>query len=385
METIYLDHNATTPICPEAAEAMADCYAGGFANPASHHRTGQRAHKRLEDVRERIAELLGADLIGNRPDRLVFTASATEANNLALLGIPLAESEKPGSIVVSSMEHASVIGPAERLLEQGWRLDTLPAGAEGVVRLQLLDELLGEQTRLVSVQLGNHETGVIQPVEQIARLCDDAKVPMHTDAAQVVGKLPVDFRGLGVSAMSVAAHKFGGPLGIGALLLRHDVTIHPLMFGGHQQQGLRPGTESVALAVGMLAALETSRRDQEQNAQRIAALRDRFEAGLKAGFHELITNGYPADRLPNTSNLAFPGVDGQVLLMALDIAGVACSAGSACDSGSVELSPTLKAMGLRHEIVSSSIRFSLGATTAEAEVDEAVRRILHVCGELGGG
>jgi cysteine desulfurase len=357
METIYLDHNATTPICPESIRAMAECQAAYTANPASQHRPGQKTHKRLEDARERIAELLGAELTGTRGDRLIFTASATEANNLAVLGMPTAMNGEPAAIIVSSMEHASVIEPAEWLLEQGWRLDTLPANTEGVVREGMLKELLAEQPRLVSVLLGNHETGAIQPVGRIAELCNEAEVPMHTDAAQVVGKLPVDFRELGVAAMSVGAHKFRGPLGIGALVLRYDVDIRPLMFGGHQQHGLRPGTESVALVEGMLVALEISLREREENARRMARLRDRFENGLKAGFGQLVVNGYGAERLPNTSNVAFPGIDGQILLMALDIAGVACSAGSACDSGSVELSPTLKAMGLKPEIVGSSIRF----------------------------
>jgi len=385
METIYLDHNATTPICPEAVEAMAECQAEYTANPASQHRPGQKAHKRLEDARERMAELLGAELTGTRGDRLVFTASATEANNLAVLGIPTALNGKPESVLVSSMEHASVIEPAEWLLEQGWRLDTLPATGDGVVRDEMLDELLTDQTRLVSVLLSNHETGVIQPVERIAERCNAAEVPMHTDAAQSVGKVPVDFRGLGVSAMSIGAHKFRGPLGIGALLLRYDVDIRPLMFGGHQQQGIRPGTESVVLVVGMLAALEAAMKQREENARRMRQLRDRFEAGLKKGFDQLVVNGLGAERLPNASNCAFPGIDGQVLLMALDIAGIASSAGSACDSGSVELSPTLKAMGLKPEIVGSSIRFSLGTTTTEAEIDEAIHRILAVLDEMGSG
>ena len=382
MKTIYLDHNATTPICPESIQAMAQCQAEYTANPASQHRPGQKAHKRLEDARERMAELLGAELTGTRGDRLIFTASATEANNLAVLGMPTALSGEPAAIVVSSMEHASVIEPAEWLLEQGWRLDTLPANTEGVVREGMLKELLARQPRLVSVQLGNHETGAIQPVGRIAELCNEAEVPMHTDAAQVLGKLPVDFRELGVAAMSIGAHKFRGPLGIGALVLRYDVDIRPLMFGGHQQHSLRPGTESVALVEGMLVALEISLREREENARRMERLRDRFENGLKAGFGQLVVNGYGAERLPNTSNVAFPGIDGQVLLMALDIAGVACSAGSACDSGSVELSPTLKAMGLKPEIVGSSIRFSLGTTTAESDIDEAVRRIVGVINEL---
>jgi cysteine desulfurase len=385
MNSIYLDHNATTPILPEVVQAMDRCHAEGYANPASQHRPGQRAKKVLEDARERIAQILGADLTGNRPDRLVFTASATEANNLALLGIARAYQTGPGQVIVSSVEHSSVIEPAEHLLEHGFRLDTLSVTPQGVVRTEQLSALLGERTRVVSVTLGNHDTGVLQPVAELAALCNAARVPMHTDAVQVAGKLPVDFRRLGVAALSVGAHKFGGPVGIGALLVRDGVPLVPLSFGGHQQAALRPGTESVALVVGMLTALEVWQKDDDAHARRLTALRDRFEAGLRTGVRDLVVNGEGAPRLPHTSNVAFPGLDGQMMLMALDIAGVACSVGSACSSGSVELSPTLLAQGLTKEIISSSLRFSLGTTTTAEEIDEAVRRILYVYKELGGG
>jgi cysteine desulfurase len=234
----------------------------------------------------------------------------------------------------------------------------------------------------VSVMLGNHETGVLQPVADLAPICREAGVPLHTDAVQVAGKLPIDFRSLGVSSMTITAHKLQGPLGIGALILRDDVAIEPILFGGHQQSGVRPGTESVALAVGMRTALELWREEHEAHARQLTSLRERFEGRLKAGFDALVVNGSAADRLPHTASLAFPGLDAQVLLMTLDMSGVACSVGSACSSGSRELSPTLLAMGLPGEIVKSSLRFSLGATTTEAEIDEAVGLILSVVCEL---
>lgn len=385
MDSIYLDHNATTPIHPDVVRAMDRSYAEGYANPASQHRPGQQARKVLEDARERIAQILGADLTGNQPDRLIFTSSATEANNLAVLGIARAGGAEPGQVIISAVEHPSVIEPAEQLMEQGWEYDGLAVDSHGVVRTELLPGLLTEKARLVSVTLGNHDTGVLQPVPRLAELCNRAGVPLHTDAAQVVGKLEVGFRQLGVASMSLGAHKFRGPLGIGALIVRHDVALRPLMFGGPHQWGKRPGTESVALAVGMLTALEIWQKERQDHTQRMTALRDRFESGLRAGVPGMIVNGGGARRLPNTSNVAFPGPDGQVLLMALDLSGVACSVGSACSSGSMELSPTLRAMGLANEIVARSLRFSLGATTTQAEVDEAVRRILHVYAELGGG
>jgi cysteine desulfurase len=238
--------------------------------------------------------------------------------------------------------------------------------------------------RLVSILLGNHETGVLQPIAELAAICNQAQVPLHTDAVQVVGKLPVSFRGLGVAAMSIAAHKFQGPLGIGALLMRHDVPLAPLLFGGHQQAGLRPGTESAALALGMATALDLWQREQDEHARRLSSLRDRFEAGLRAALPGVVVHGAAAERLPQTSNVAFPGLDGQVLLMALDLAGVACSVGSACSSGSTELSPTLRAMDLSNALVAASLRFSFGATTTPLDIEEAVRRIANVVTELRG-
>ena len=412
METIYLDHNATTPIHPEVVEAMTRCWHEGLANPASQHQPGQKARRVVEDAREEIAEMLGAKASGPRADRLIFTAGGTEANNLAVLGIARGSSkwggrettpqprggrettpqpatapqpckDGPGHVIVSAIEHASVLEPAQHLMDEGWRVDTLGVTDQGVARVDLLPGLLGPETRLVSVMLGNHETGVLQPVAELARTCADAGVPMHTDAVQVAGKLPIRFRELGVAALSVAAHKFRGPLGIGALLVRDEVPLEALHFGGHQQWGLRPGTECAALVVGTLTALRLWRQNHEGHLHTLTALRDRFEAGLRAGFPNVVVNGAGAKRLPQTSNVAFPGLDGQQLLLALDsVMGIACSVGSACSSGSSELAPTLLAMQLPKEVVASSLRFSFGGTTTEVEIDEAVRRILLVVNEL---
>jgi cysteine desulfurase len=385
MDTIYLDHNATTPMRPEVLDTVARALAENYANPASQHRLGQRARRVLEDARERIAELLGANLTGPEPDRLIFTSGGTEANNLAILGISRAgHAEQRGHIVISAVEHPSGIEPAEQLLEAGWQLDSLGVDGQGVVRAERLSGLLTPQTRLVSVLLGNHDTGVVQPIATVAEICSAANIPVHTDAVQVIGKVPVNFRALGVASLSMGAHKFQGPLGIGGLLVRHATPLQPILFGGSQQFGVRPGTEAVALALGMLTALECWQREQQSHLANLVKLRNRFESGLRAGYPGLVINGVEAPRLPNTSNIAFPGLDGQVLLMALDLAGVACSVGSACSSGSTELSPTLLAMGLPRSIVGSSLRFSLGATTTEAEIDEALHRILHVCNELRG-
>ncbi len=386
MQSIYLDHNATTPPRPEVIEVMARLEAAGHANPASGHRLGQKAHRLLEEARHGMAQILGADLEGTRPDRLIFTSGGTEANNLALLGLARgSRKSKSPRLVISAIEHASVIGPAEHLMEtHGWRLDTLGVSTDGVICDDRLEALLSDRTGLVSMTAANHEIGTIQPIDRLAETCNAADVPLHTDAVQMVGKQPVDFRRLDVAALSLAAHKFHGPLGIGALLLRHGVPIEPILFGGHQQDGLRPGTESVVLAVGMWTALRLWQEEQAELTGRLTTLRDRFESGLLAAWPGLLPYGACAARLPQTSSIAFSAIDGQQLFVALDAAGVTCSLGAACTSGAAEVSPTLLALGIPNSLARSSLRFSLGHSTTEAEIDEAVARIVRVCSEWGG-
>ena len=272
-----------------------------------------------------------------------------------------------------------MLAAADVLTRHGWTIHRLEVTSQGSVDPRQLDALLHPGTRFVSVMLANNETGVVQNVREIAERCARLGIPMHTDAVQAAGKVPVDFRA-GVSAMTVAAHKFHGPIGIGALILRDNVLLEPSLFGGFQQGGLRPGTESVALAVGMHAALGAWEREGTARTSRLAALRDRLESGLAAGCAgSLAINGAGAERLPQTSNVAFLGLDRQALLMALDLAGVACSTGSACASGSSEPSPVLTAMGCSAAVLAGSLRFSLGATTTEAEVDTAIARIVDFC------
>ncbi|MHB8898898.1 MAG: cysteine desulfurase family protein [Thermoguttaceae bacterium] len=382
METIYLDHNATTPIRPEVVDAMAACYRQRHANPASQHLPGQRARRQLEDARERIGEIFGLRHSGPARDRVVFTSGGTESNCLALLGIASPHDRQAAQIVISAVEHSSVIEPAEHLLGLGWRLDQLGVDRRGVVRVERLEGLLSENTRLVSVTLANHDTGVVQPVAELAEICHRHRVPLHTDAIQAAGKTPIHFAKLGVDALSLAAHKFQGPSGIGALLIRADLEIRPILFGGHQQWALRPGTEPIALVVGMLTALELCQAELQNHRRHLERLRASFEGRILNGCPGAQINGQEAVRHPNVSNVAFPGLDAQMLLMALDQVGVACSVGSACASGSTELSPTLLAMGLPQEVVRGSLRFSWGPATTETEIAEAVERILMVVGEL---
>jgi cysteine desulfurase len=379
---IYLDHNATTPILPEVAEAIREASLRYGANPGSQHEPGRQARRALEDARTRIGELLGARSEGMAPDLVVFTSGGTEANNLAMFGLTVDVAAAPGHLVISSLEHPSIAASATELESRGWRVDRAPATRDGVVQPETIESLLRPDTRLVSLMLASNETGVLQPVTEAAQACRSRGIPLHTDAVQVVGKLPVDFAALGVATLSCAAHKFHGPLGIGALVVRHDVPLRPLLRGGHQQADLRPGTETVALAIGMLSALECWRREAEARAARMRGLRDRLEQQILAKEPIATIIGQRAERLPNTSNIAFPGLDRQALVMALDMAGVACSTGSACASGSSEPSAALVAMGLEKALVDGSIRLSLGALTTAAEVDEAASRILHVCQHL---
>jgi cysteine desulfurase len=386
-DPIYLDHNATTPLSPEVADAMRECAAAAGANAASQHAAGRRARQLLENARERIGELLGANMTGGAPDRVLLTSGGTEANNLALFGFDENRFSGPGTgerhALVSAIEHPSITAAADELARRGWRIGRLGVDARGVLRVEQLGELLRPETRFVAAMLGQNETGVLQPVADLAAICNAHGVPLHTDAAQVVGKLPVDFRALGAATLSAAAHKFHGPLGIGVLIVRNGVELRPQLFGGFQQSGIRPGTEPVALAVGMCHALELWHAEQDERAARMKRLRDRFEDALLEGWPAAVAIGRHAPRLPHTSNIAFVGLDRQALFMALDQAGVYCSTGSACASGSSEASPALLAMGLDRAEIGSALRFSLGATTTEGEADRAARRILFCCNELG--
>ncbi|WDI44469.1 cysteine desulfurase family protein [Bremerella sp. P1] len=371
---IYVDNNATTPMAVEVAEAMSQAYESAFFNPSSQHQAGQKARRRLDDARETILNLLGAETTRFASDRLVFTSGGTEANNLALFGLG---KETNGQVIISAIEHPSISEAADQLALRGVKVRVLPVDNNGVVQLAELDQWLAEPTRLVSVMLGNNETGVLQPIGEIATICRHREVPLHVDAVQGIGKIPVNFRKLGASAMTLTPHKFHGPRGIGALVLDDHVTLNPTMFGGSQQLALRPGTESVELAIGFEKALQLAIEAMPEAGPSMQVLRDRLEALLTdlVGEDEMQVIGRDAPRLPHTSNTAFPGIDRQALVMALDMAGVACSTGSACASGSSEPSPTLIAMGLPEDVVSGSIRLSLSRFTTEPEVDEVASRI----------
>ncbi|MCA9174437.1 MAG: cysteine desulfurase [Planctomycetales bacterium] len=365
-------------MAPSVAEAMMDCLRQRLANPASSHRLGQQARRRLESARQAIAGAVNARLDLHPPDRVLLTSGATEANHLALRGMAAL---RPGAIVVSSIEHPSVRGCADQLAESGREVRVVRCDSRGVIDLGHLEELLAPPVAVVSLMLANNETGVVQPIGQAARLCRATSAPLHCDAVQGIGKLDVDFRQLDVDAMTFNAHKLHGPVGIGALVLRAGVQVAPLMRGGGQQLGTRPGTESVALAVGFAAALELWQQTPADHRRRLAVLRDELEACLATDADAVVVGGAAA-RVPHTLNVAFPGINRQELLLALDVAGIACSTGSACASGSSEPSPVLLAMGLAEPIVEGAIRLSLGLDTTEEEVRQAARQIVSVVARL---
>jgi cysteine desulfurase len=375
MRPIYLDHNATTPTRPEVWDAVraAD---DAFGNPSSAHRAGRAARRTLDDARERVAALLGCE-----PDEVIFTSGATEASNLAVFGLSVRGGWMVGNaahIVSSPLEHPCVIEPLKQVGIRGASLDWLRVSDAGVV--DLVDVPVRADTRFVSVMLVNHETGAVQPVGALVDAVPP-DVPVLTDAAQAVGKMPVNFRDLDVTVLTASAHKFGGPKGIGLLVLRRDTPFTPTVFGGHQQRNRRPGTEPVSLAVGLATALELAVSEMAANRAKWEALRARFCKRLQAEAAPIVFNG-PPDALPTTLNVSFPGCRADLLLMALDLAGVACSAGSACSSGSLLPSPVLRAMGLSSEVVRSALRFSFGRDTDFADIDEASGRVGEVTRRL---
>jgi len=376
---IYVDNSSTTQIAREVVEAMSEAYQARFYNPSSQHQAGQKASRRLDDARDRILELLGAETSQFASDRLLFTSGGTESNNLALFG--LAKS-RPGQTIVSAIEHPSIAEAADMLEKQGTRVARLRVSVDGVVDLNHLKELLDQPTRLVSVMLGNNETGVLQPIDEISELCCQNNVPLHVDAVQAIGKIPVSFRRLPIAAMTVSPHKFHGPRGIGGLMLRNGVQIEPILFGGSQQLAARPGTECVELAIGFETALAHAMDQQVETEHQLQYLRDAFESQLLAQSSDIVVNGQAAGRLPHISNVALLGLNRQALVMALDMVGVACSTGSACASGSSEPSPTLLAMGLSAENVEGSLRFSFGRFNTIDEVSQIVGRILKISNNL---
>ena len=364
MDPIYLDYAATTPVRPEVREAMLPYLSARFGNASSVHRWGREVKVKLEDARARIARALGA-----QPTEIVFTRGGTEADNLAILGRTRAL--RGGGVVCTAIEHRAVLLAARAAEAEGAPLHVLDVDRRGVVDVGALDAVLDSSLAVVSVMWANNEVGSLQPVREMAERCRAAGVAFHSDAIQALGKLPLRVDEVPVDLLSISAHKIGGPKGVGALFLRKGVRIEPLIYGGGHERGLRAGTEDVAGVVGFATAVELAMRDREAEMARLAGLRDRLQTLLEESVPDLIVNGAGAERLPTHLNVSVPGASSEVLLMSLDLEGLAVSSGSACSSGGVKPSHVLTAMGLSPEVAGPSVRFSLGRETTEKEIQRA--------------
>jgi cysteine desulfurase len=372
MQRVYLDHNATTAVDPAVLDAMLPYFSSDFGNASSIHTFGQRARAAVETAREQVAALLNA-----RPQEIVFTSGGTESDNHAIFGVAQALLPVPAGthVITSTIEHEAVLNACQALEKQGVAVTYLPVNREGLINLEDLRRTLRPETVLITVMHANNELGTIQPLAEIGRIAAEADVYFHADAVQSAGKIPVDVKTLQLDLLSISGHKFYAPKGVGALFIKSGTRLLQLLYGGHHQRGFRPGTENVAGIVGLGKAAELARLSLEKDAARISRLRDTLEQGILALVPDSRVNSANSPRTPNTSNILFPGLEGEALVIALDLKGLACSTGAACSSGAVEPSHVLTAIGLPASEARASIRFSLGRHTTESEVNAALEII----------
>jgi len=364
-DPIYLDHNATTPILPDVFDAMVPWLRDGFGNPSSGHVYGKRAKAAIEQARARVASLLGCS-----SDEILFTSGGTEANNLAIRGVLEAHPEKK-HLITSIIEHPATAKPCEYLARHGYRQDIIGVDAQGQVNADDIEEILGADTGLVSIMHANNETGVLQPITAISRVAHANGTFSHTDAAQSLGKVPVDVHALGVDLLSIAGHKLYAPKGVGALFIKKGVRIMPLLLGAGHEKGLRPGTENTAFIVGLGKACEIAQNSLVEESKRQQVLRDDLWTRLNKLIPGLALNGHPTERLPNTLSVRFPNVSGTALLAIAP--NIAASTGSACHDGHESASTVITAMGVRPEEALGTVRLTLGRLTTEKHIERASR------------
>lgn len=368
---VYLDNNATTPLDPRVLARMNECWVDAFANPGSGHEFGRAARMVLEDSRESIASSLDAD-----PSELIFTSGGTESINTVIQGLTLGG--RPGCIAVTAGEHPATSEAVTRAQQRGFSRVVIPVDEHGQISDRELANLPWSELKLVCLILAHNETGVIQDARLLSELCQRYRVPLLLDAVQAVGKIPVSFRSLGCSALAFGAHKFHGPRGVGGLLLRKGLKIPPLLEGGHQESGRRAGTEPVPLIAGMAKALEIWQKEAVGRTTAVEKLRDDLQASLEHNCGPVQVHGQLSQRLPNTLSIAFPGISGEALLMNLHLAGVACSLGSTCASGSAEPAPALLAMGVDPDVCKSTVRFSLSCQNTAEDIEYASETITKI-------
>jgi cysteine desulfurase len=385
MNRVYLDYNATTPVEPQVLDAMLPFFSDEFANASSIHTPGQRARAAVETAREQVAALIGA-----RPQEIVFTSGGTESDNHAIFGIaqPLLAvrlSPPPSTaahLLTTAMEHEAVLNACQSLEKQGANVTYLSVDREGLVDPEAVRRAIRPETILITILHANNELGTVQPLAEIGRIAKEHKISFHTDAVQSAGKIPVDINALNVDLLSLSGHKLYAPKGVGALYIRSGTRLRQLLYGGHHQRGFRPGTENVAGIVGLGKAAELAHHSLASDAKHVSALRDKLERGLLERIPQVRVNGGLAPRTPNTTNIMFAGIEGEALVIALDLKGLACSVGAACSSGAVEPSHVLTAIGLSQEEAKSSLRFSLGRHTTKSEIAFALEVIPEAVAQL---
>ncbi len=374
MRRVYVDNNATTPLLPEVFEAMRPYFGEKFGNASSIHQQGQQARSAVERAREQVAELLNC-----RAAEVVFTSGGTEGDNLALFGMTAAGDH----VITSSIEHHAVLNSCNRLEAMGCSVTYLPVDGRGLVDPDDIRRALRPETKLISIMFANNETGVLQAINEIGRIAAEADVYFHTDAVQAAGKVPIDVKEIGCDLLTISAHKFHGPQGTGALFVRKGTLLQPLFYGGRHERSRRAGTENVAGIVGLGKAAELARSGlTDGKVAKIAALRDRLENTILQNIDQVAVNGGGASRTPNTANLSFDCIEGEAMVIALDLKGLAVSTGAACSSGAIEPSHVLTAMGLSPDRARGSIRFSLGKQTTDEEVDFALQLVPEVVSRL---
>lgn len=377
MERYYFDHNATTPVRPEVIEAMLPYLSEHYGNASSVHGFGTEAKKGLEESRERVAGLIGAD-----PDEIYFTAGGTESDNIAIEGHVRARTDNRRGIVTTAIEHSAVLKTAERLAQDGFETTIVGVDNSSIVSMDELVAAVSDGTALVSMMYANNETGTVQDIARAAEIAHSAGAYFHTDAVQAVGKLPLDVREFGIDMLAMSGHKFNAVKGIGALYIRREIPVAPIMTGGGHEHGLRPGTENVPGAVALATALELAIRDRDATSATLGAMRDRLESGIERTVPYVGFNGRGVPRLPNTANISIPGIDGEALVMGLNKAEIAVSSGSACSTHEVVPSHVLIAMGVDPRTAQSSLRFSLGYGTEERGIDHVLTALPHIVERL---
>jgi cysteine desulfurase len=377
MRKVYLDHSATTPVRKEVLEAMVPYLSEVYGNASSVHAFGREARVAVENARETIANLIGAN-----PNQLYFTSGGTEADNLALFGTVRAKEKKGKHIITSVIEHHAVLDSAYELKNRGYDVTYIPVDSDGIINVDDVKEAIREDTILVSIMLANNEIGTIQPIKEISKITKGKGIILHTDAVQAAGSMHLDVDDLGVDLMTISAHKFYGPKGVGALYVRKGARPKPLFFGGSQEKKVRPGTESVANIVGMAKAFELAVSEMDETNQRIKRLRDKLIKGVEDNISEVVLNGHREKRLPNNANISFLYIEGESLILSLDAKGVAVSSGSACTSGSLDPSHVLMSMGMDHQQAHGSLRMTLGRSTTEEDIDYVLEVLPEIVDRL---